>query len=342
MANIDPLPSPAPVIQLIEAFRASKAMFVTVALGLFDLLESHSWSVPELATQLHCQVEPLERLLDTCVGLQLLKKEGATYRNDPIASTYLCRSSPHTLVGYIAYSNEVLYPLWSHLEEAVRQGGHQWKHLSNNDGGIFDQFFRTQESMEVFLKGMHGLGSLSSPSVVAAFDLSRFRTFVDLGGATGHLAVAACERYPQLQAIVFDLPSVVDSTRLEFHAAHIADRIEWVRGDMFHAEQIPEADLFGLCRILHDWDDNKAESLLKTVHTRLSPGGGILLSEKLLQEDKSGPTSAHLQSLNMLVCTEGKERTLTEYRVLLERSGFTAVQGHFTGTPLDAIFATKA
>jgi acetylserotonin N-methyltransferase len=44
----------------------------------------------------------------------------------------------------------------------------------------------------------------------------------------------------------------------------------------------------------------------------------------------------------MLVCTEGKERTLAEYRVLLERAGFTDVRGHFTGTPLDAIFAVKA
>jgi acetylserotonin N-methyltransferase len=43
----------------------------------------------------------------------------------------------------------------------------------------------------------------------------------------------------------------------------------------------------------------------------------------------------------MLVCTEGKERTLTEFRVLLESAGFTDVRGHITGTPLDAIFALK-
>ena len=28
----------------------------------------------------------------------------------------------------------------------------------------------------------------------------------DLGGGTGHLAIAACERYPELRAVVFDLP----------------------------------------------------------------------------------------------------------------------------------------
>jgi acetylserotonin N-methyltransferase len=343
MDNIEaPPPNPAPLLQLIEAFRASKAMFVAVSLGLFDHLESRPCQLAELASRLQCQVAPLERLLDSCVGLGLLQKDCAVYRNEPIASVYLSRSSPNTLVGYITYSNEVLYPLWSHLEEAVRHGSNQWRHVTNGDGGIFDQFFRTPESMETFLKGMHGLGILSSPSVVSAFDLSQFRRFVDVGGATGHLAVAACERYPNLNAIVFDLPRVIEAARLEPSAALFADRIEWVRGDMFSTDQIPEGDLFGLGRILHDWDDAKAESLLRAISNRVSVGGGILLAEKLLKEDKSGPTSAHLQSLNMLVCTEGKERTLAEYRVLLERAGFTDVRGHFTGTPLDAIFAVKA
>jgi acetylserotonin N-methyltransferase len=48
-----------------------------------------------------------------------------------------------------------------------------------------------------------------------------------------------------------------------------------------------------------------------------------------------------MQSLNMLVCTEGTERTLGEYRALLEAAGFGDVQGRFTGAPLDAVLAIK-
>ena len=66
-----------------------------------------------------------------------------------------------------------------------------------------------------------------------------------------------------------------------------------------------------------------------------------MIAEKLLREDKSGPISAQLQSLNMLMCTEGKERTLTEYRRLLEDAGFRNVQGRVTGSTLDAVFAGK-
>jgi len=81
--------------------------------------------------------------------------------------------------------------------------------------------------------------------------------------------------------------------------------------------------------------------LLAKIFARLPTGGGLLIAEKLLAEDKSGPTPAHMQSLNMLVCTEGTERTLGEYRTLLETAGFRDVQGRFTGAPLDAVLAIK-
>jgi len=101
------------------------------------------------------------------------------------------------------------------------------------------------------------------------------------------------------------------------------------------------SDLFALGRILHDWPEEKIRDLLAKIYRRLHSEGGILLAEKLIYDDKSGPISAHLQSLNMLVCTEGKERTLGEYQELLENVGFQNVRGRITGTYLDAILAIK-
>lgn len=334
-------PDPSPLIDLIEAFRSSKVLFVAVSLGVFDLLDRAPASAETLASELKCQAEPLERLLDASAGLGLLHKQGGKYRNQPTASTYLCRATPNTLVGYILYSDQALFPLWAHLENAIRVGGPQWEKAFHQEGSIFDHFFRTEEAMETFLIGMHGFGVLSSPRVVSAFDLSPFKKLIDLGGGTGHLAIAACERYLGLNAVLFDLPRVIDAVRHQVSLSPVASRIELLKGDFFCYEQIPEADLFGLSRILHDWPDEKAGGLLGAIYERLSSGGGILLSEKLLNEDKTGPISAQLQSLNMLVCTEGKERTLAEFRVLLESAGFTEVRGQVTGAPLDAIFAVK-
>jgi acetylserotonin N-methyltransferase len=111
-------------------------------------------------------------------------------------------------------------------------------------------------------------------------------------------------------------------------------------GDFF-GDELPEADLFAMSRIVHDWSEDKIHVLLGKIYRRLPAGGGILLAEKLLREDRTGPTSAQLQSLNMLVCTEGKERNLEEYRRLLENAGFQDVQGRITGAPLDAVLAIK-
>jgi acetylserotonin O-methyltransferase len=338
----DSIPDPAPVLALIDAFRSSKAMFVAVSMGIFDSLARAPGPAARLAGELNCQSEPLERLLDACVGLGLLHKQDGVYTNQPVASTYLCLGTPTTLAGYILYSDKILFKLWEHLEAGVREGEPQWQRAFHIDGSIFDHFFRTDKDMQGFLQGMHGFGILSSALVVSAFDLSRFKKFVDLGGGTGHLAIAACEQYPQLSAVLFDLPRVIDAVRPQISLCSVASRIELAKGDFFVPEQLPQADLFGLGRILHDWTDVKVHDLLRAIHGRLPSGGGILLSEKLLNEEKTGPVSAQLQSLNMLVCTEGKERSLGEYRALLESSGFTEVRGCVTGAPLDAVFALKA
>jgi len=334
------LPDSAPVLQLIEDFRRSKAMFTAVSLGVFDALESSPTTAHHLALRLGAQTEPLERLLDTCVGLKLLRREDDTYTNEPIASAFLCRSSRYSLAGYILYSNDVLFPLWTHLEDAIREGTPRWTQAFGTDGSIFDHFFRTREAKQTFLHGMHGLGVLSSPKVVSAFPLSTFRRMVDLGGGTGHLAIAACETYPELQAMVFDLPQVIETAKTHVTQSPAANRVSIQAGDFF-LDELPEADLFALGRVLHDWPEHKIQKLLTKIYRRLPSSGGILLAEKLLRDDKTGPPSAQLQSLNMLVCTEGRERSVGEYRQLLEDAGFVEVRGHTTGCPLDAIFARK-
>jgi acetylserotonin N-methyltransferase len=77
------------------------------------------------------------------------------------------------------------------------------------------------------------------------------------------------------------------------------------------------------------------------MHARLPAGGAVLLAEKLLREDKTGPLPALLQSLNMLICTEGRERTVAEYAALFAEAGFAQVEGRWTGAPLDALLAVK-
>jgi acetylserotonin N-methyltransferase len=352
MAHDITIPDPSVVLELLTAFRTSKAMFAAVSLGVFDALAEGPKSAAALSKLLGANPQSLERLLDVCVGLQLLKRQPVSngqwttdngqsaYENTPAAAAYLTKSSPRRLTGYINNSNTAMWRLWANLEDAVREGTNRWKQTYGSDGPIFSNFFRDEEAKREFLMGMHGFGLISSPHVVAAFDLSRFRRLVDLGGATGHLAIAACRRWSQLDAVVFDLPEAVPLAREIVGASPVAERIRIEAGDFF-VDQLPEGDLYALGRILHDWSEEKILKLLGKVHERLPAGGALLIAEKLLDDDKSGPRWAQLQDLNMLTCTEGRERTLGEYESLLLRVGFTEVTGCRTASPLDAALAMK-
>jgi hypothetical protein len=48
-----------------------------------------------------------------------------------------------------------------------------------------------------------------------------------------------------------------------------------------------------------------------------------------------------MQSLNMLIVTEGRERSGVEYEALLLAAGFSKVNSRRTGAPVDAILAIK-
>ncbi len=334
------LPDPSPVLDLIEAFRRSKTMFTAVAMGIFDLLHEEPSNAVDLAASLGADAGAMARLLDACAALGLLHKQEGIYSNGAAAGAYLRSSSPHTLTGYIRYSDEVLYPMWGQLADAVREGSPRWKQTFGVEGPIFSGFFRTDAAMRDFVRGMHGMGMLASPKVVDAFDLGRFRRIVDLGGATGHLAMTACERHPGLHGVVFELPRAATLTREYLAGSPAAGRIEVIEGDFFE-DDLPEADLYALGRILHDWTEPKIDFLLRRIAGRLPSGGALLIAEKLLDEDGVGPVPAVMQSVNMLVVTEGRERSLGEYRVLLERAGFTTVEGRRTGAYLDAVLAVK-
>ncbi|XP_026563271.1 acetylserotonin O-methyltransferase [Pseudonaja textilis] len=112
-------------------------------------------------------------------------------------------------------------------------------------------------------------------------------------------------------------------------------------GGDFFKDPLPEAELYILARILHDWSDENCVQLLTKVQKSCKTGGGVLLIETLLNEDKRGPLESQLYSLNMLVHTEGKERSPAEYSKLLTASGFKEIKIKKSGKLYDAILGRK-
>ena len=339
--NPDPtVPDPSVVLGLVSAFRKSKVLFTACELGVFDALKQGPTSAVELAAQLNCHPDALERLLGAAAMLGLLTQTEGRFENTPAATAYLTTSSPRRMLGYINYSSAVLWKMWDNLPGAIVEGTHRWKQTYDLDGAIFSHFFRTDWQRREFIQGMHAYGLISSPAVVDAVDLSGFNTFADLGGATGHLTVAACRRWPNLRGVVLDLNEVIPITK-EFIPADVGDRIDVIGGDFF-ADELPKADLYALGRILHDWSEPKICLLLGKIHAALPVGGVVFIAEKVLEDSKTAPEWAVLQHLNMLTVAEGKERTAGEYAELLRAAGFTGVTCNRTDSPLDVVMGVKS
>jgi hypothetical protein len=120
------------------------------------------------------------------------------------------------------------------------------------------------------------------------------------------------ELRPELRGIVFDLPET-DRDESSF-----GDRITFVAGDFF--EEVPPGDVYVLSAILHDWDDDRATAILKTIRRAAPPDGRLLATESVIPEGNE-PHGAKWLDLLMLVLG-GRERDEADWRALLEGAGF--------------------
>ena len=148
-----------------------------------------------------------------------------------------------------------------------------------------------------------------------------------MGGGGAAYTIELCRRYPQLTATVYDLPFVCEQTADRIAEAGLSGRITCVGGDFFDDAALPEGhDVALLSSVLHDWSAEENLGILRKVHASLPVGGRIVISELLMDDDKTGPVPAALFNLLMLVETErGWNYTGAEYAQWLREVGCTQV-----------------
>ncbi|KAI5628621.1 hydroxyindole O-methyltransferase isoform X2 [Silurus asotus] len=338
---------PKKLLEYMEGFMVSKTLFVACELGLFDHLHASQrpLTAQEVAQELGMSTDGTERLLSACAGLQLLithsdEKGQVVYSNTEMSTTFLTKSSPRSLYHSIEYNSNTIYLCWCYLADAIREGRNQYEKafgISSKD--LFQALYRSEEELVKFMQLMNSIWNVCGRDVITAFNLSEFRSICDLGGCSGALAQQCVSIYPTCKVTIFDLPRVVRVCRDHFLPEE-NQRILFHEGDFFK-DALPEADLYILARILHDWTDERCVELLNKVYQACRPGGGVLVIESLLYEDNSGPLSAQLYTLNMLVQTEGRERKVSEYTHLLNTAGFWDTHTQLTGTHYHSILARK-
>jgi SAM-dependent methyltransferase len=317
--------SPLPLMQLATGFWASKTLFAAHDLDLFSLLADDRGATPgELARSLGIAERPAEMLLTACAGLGLLEKRDGRYLNSRLADEYLVRGRPTYFGGFLDLNDKRLYASWGRLTEAIRTNRPVgWDPKKQRS------FFDTDDpSITIgFYEAMHSLSTPTGRALAQTIDLSGHSRVLDLGGGSAAIDIELCKALPNLRATVFDLPTVVPFADQKIAAANLEDRIETVGGDLFDDDTYPDGyDLAILSLILHSFTEAQNREILRKCHQCLRPGGELLISELLVDDDKTGPAPAALMSLTMLVEDEGRNYTAAEYSDWLTDIGFHDVR----------------
>jgi SAM-dependent methyltransferase len=337
----DPVGTPDDAIAAIQALiagaRNTQLIYVAAKLGLADLLHEGPRNADDIAAELGVNAPVLRRLLRGLVNRGLVTEERAGTFSLTALGQYLRADAPGALRDHAIRWGEIQYPAWGSLLYAVETGQSPFEHAHGTD--IFSYLAANPAANNSFNKGMMARAESIVDEIVAAYDFSSFARIVDVGGGVGVLLSRILEVNSASTGILYDTAAVTQKASAYLAGRGLSGRVEVMAGDFFAA--VPGGDLLVLQSILHDWDDERAALILRECRKALEPAGRILIIEDILPGKVDGGMPLIEADLTMLVCHNGRERTLAEYEELLVQEGFRLESVGETGS-FDNLIAASA
>jgi hypothetical protein len=313
-------PTPDAIMQLGLAFWGSKALLTAVELDLFSTLAHGPLTGETLMAKLGLQPRGTTDWLDALVSLGMLERTDGEYANTAATGLFLDRAKPSYVGGILEMANARLYPFWGSLTEALRTGSPQNEAKTGED--FFSALYQDQDRLKQFLHAMTGLSMGAAHAIAEKFPWERHHTVIDIGASEGCVPVQLALRYPHLTGGGFDLPA---AARIfdDYVASHgLADRLHFYPGDFF-ADPLPPADALIFGHILHDWSLEGKLTLLRKAHQALPDGGAVIVSDAVVDDDRSVNTFGLLMSVNMLIETQaGFDYTAAQCQSWMADVGF--------------------
>jgi hypothetical protein len=313
------VPAPAAMAELITAGWMAQAIAVAAELRIADALAEKPLTIDELSRKVGADPDALGRMLRALIGRGIFRqRRDGRYGLTPLART-LRADTPESMAAFARFvGSPEDREHWSHYIEAVRTGEAVVPKLRGMEA--FEYAASEPELNEMFNQAMTNFTELALAAVTSAYDFSGHRTIVDVAGGHGRLLAGILAVTPTAKGVLFDLPHVVEGAGPLLRTHHVADRVRIAAGSFFDA--VPDdGDVYVLKNIIHDWSDDKAIDILKTVRVATHEGATMLLVESVLPQHHRD-FSAKWLDLEMLVANAGRERTAAEYQNLLQNTGF--------------------
>jgi hypothetical protein len=307
------------LLDLINGFRISQAIYVVTALDIPDLLADAERSTHELAALTRCHRTALYRVLRALAAVGIFAETGT----DVFALTPLGAGlRKHADCSRHAWVKLALAPAhwaaWGELLHGVQTGDNPFRHTHGQD--VWKYRASHPAESEIFDRAMRERSAWLGRRLPSHYDFQQFTRIADIGGGDGSLLANLLPRCPAATGLLLDLPHVVANASHVLEGAEIGGRCEILAGDFL--EGVPAgADAYLLKHILHDWDDAEALTILRNCRKAMEGRAKLLVIERLIGPPNEG-VEGKLSDLNMLVNAGGRERTQKEFAALLGAAGF--------------------
>ena len=285
-----------------------KYMAVSTAckLNLFDNLQEAK-TAKQLATEISLNEEKLLLLLNALHNANFLEKTSDSYKLNSF-SKILTENNPDSLkYACLNWSGEHLNA-WQNLDFSIRTGKSSFEEIYKKS--FFDFLNDNPEKLYAYHKAMYQYAKDDYKTLPDIIDFSKHKSVMDVGGGYGAVLENIKAKNTNIECILFDLPKVIEKVTIP--------DIQKIGGSFFEKIQ-SQSEAIILSRVLHDWNDDKANIILQNCFEALSNNGSLYVIENCSDKIK---IDLSLLSLNMTAMCESYERTSTQYISLCENVSF--------------------
>ena len=325
--------------RLVTGYQVSQALYVAATLGLCDLLADSPRTVAELAETTGADARSLTRLTRglAAVGLYVADGDGR-FANTELGDAFRA-DAPRSIADLARFVGQPCHwQAYASLEHSIRTGESAFEVVHGES--VWDYLAKHPDEQKVFDGAMTALSEVVAEEVAAAYDFGRFGTVVDVGGGRGRLLAAVLSRYPSVEGVLFDQPSVVAGAYELLSSTGVSQRCRVVGGSFF--DSVPGGgDAYLLKSVIHDWPDAESVEILRTCRRSMPAHACLLMVEPLLDESPD-PVRTAFSDLTMLVMAGGQERTRDAYQSLLAAAGLDLTRTVTTGSDVFVIEAAPA
>jgi len=327
-------------INLITGCWSTQAIYTAVRLGIPDRIAASPQTAAELARAAGSHEGGTFRLMRALAVLGLVRQRDGE-RFELTESGQLLRTDvPNSLAPVSRHWGTRAWRSFANLEHAVRTG----EAIKDSGREGFQSLEHRPEDAAVFNETMAAQTEAVAPAILDAYDFSKFRSVVDLGGGYGALVAALLKKHSHLKGASADLAYLQANSLRYFERNGVADRARFIPTEFFSSVEAG-ADCYLLKFIIHDWNDSDSIAILRNTRTAAGDNGVVLIVEQIAPERPSQDpqhVAAIRTDVQMLAGVGGMERTVPEYRALLKTSGLQLTRVIPTASPFSVIEAVPA